>query len=123
MLREEGFTVRGLISFYPVVDDAMINICDLGAHISPFTLVTTGADEMKERYPVYIQHLTNSGVVLNVKTYDDAVQNFMEYNNPEYKNNPQYAHSQAVGEDQAELARACEIWMGFEFERFYDEGK
>ena len=122
LLKEKRFTVRGLISFYPIVDDAMINLCDIGAHISPFTLVTTGADTMKDRYPVYIQHLKNSGTDLNVKTYDDAVQNFMEYNNPEYKNNPQYARSDAIGEEQAELARACEIWMGSEFERFYDDG-
>ena len=122
LLKEAGFQVRGLISFYPVVDDAMIHLCDIGAHISPFTLVTTGEDAMKDRYPVYLQHLAGSTDV-NQKTYDSCVQGFMEYNNPEFKNNPQYQKSQAIDDDQAEMARACEIWMGSEFERFFETGR
>ena len=100
----------------------MIHICDIGAHISPFTLVTTGNDAMKDRYPVYLQHLAGSTDV-NQKTYDSCVQGFMEYNNPEFKNNPQYQKSQAIDDDQAEMARACEIWMGSEFERFFETGR
>ncbi|MBE6129434.1 MAG: alpha/beta hydrolase [Erysipelotrichaceae bacterium] len=120
LLKEEGFTVKGLISFYPVVDDAMIHICDIGRHVSPFTLVTTGEDAMKDRYPVYIEHLEGSGVEVNLKSYESCVQNFVEYNNPEFKENPQYQNSKAIDDDQAELARACEIWMGSEFQRFFE---
>ena len=34
--------------------------------------------------------------------------------------NPQYQNSKAIDDDQAELARACEIWMGSEFQRFFE---
>lgn len=120
LLKQEGFRLGGMISFYPVIDDAMIHICDIGAHISPFTLVSTGEDAMQDRYPVYLEHLRGGGVDVSRKTYESAVQNFMEYNNPEFRENPQYQNSRAIDEEQAEFARACEIWMGSEFERFFE---
>ena len=120
LLKEQGFRTCGMISCYPVVDDAMIHICDIGAHISPFTLVTTGEDAMADRYPVYLQHLEGGGVEVTQKKYESCVQNFAEYNNPEFRENPQYKNSRAIDDEQEEFARACEIWMGSEFERFFE---
>lgn len=117
-LKEKGFQVNGMVSVSPFVDDTMIRLADAGAHVSPFTLVTTGADAMKDRYPVYIEHLKNAGVDLNERNYKDAYQGFLEYNNPELENNPVYRRSKAVSEEQKDIARACEIWMGGEFESF-----
>jgi acetyl esterase/lipase len=120
-LKEKGFTMSGMVSVHPFVDDTMIRLADAGAHVSPFTLVSAGNDAMKDRYPVYIEHLKNAGVDLNEKEYPDALQGFMEYNNPEYAQNPVYQKSNAVSEEQNDIARACEIWLSGEFERFSKE--
>jgi hypothetical protein len=73
---------------------------------------------MKDRYPVYVEHLKNAGVDYTERQYPDAEQGFIEYNNPEYADNPVYQKLKAVSEDQAEMARACEIYISGEIERF-----
>jgi acetyl esterase/lipase len=122
-LKEKGFKVNGMVSFYPFIDDSMIKLADAGAHVSPFTLATGDRDPMKDRYPVYTEHLRNAGVELNERKYTDASAGFIEYNNPEFENNPVYSRSNAISEEQKDLARAFEIWLGGEFERFDDPAK
>ena len=111
-LKEKGFRLDGMISVAPFVDDAMIRLADVGVHISPYTLVTTETDPMRDRYPVYLQHLKTGGVEVNLREISDAVTGFMEHNNEEFENNPLYARSQAISEDQREIARALEISIG-----------
>ncbi|MDO4415316.1 MAG: alpha/beta hydrolase [Erysipelotrichaceae bacterium] len=117
-LKEKGFNMRGMVSVHPFVDDTMVRLADAGAHISPFTLISGGNDAMKDRYPVYVEHLKNAGVDYTERQYPDAEQGFIEYNNPEYADNPVYQKLKAVSEDQAEMARACEIYISGEIERF-----
>lgn len=119
-LKEKGFTVNGMVSVMPFVDDTMIRLADAGAHVSPFTLVTGANDPMKDRYPVYIEHLRNAGVDLNEREYSEALPGFMEYNNPELESSPVYQRSAAMSQEQKDIARACEIWLAGEFERFAD---
>lgn len=111
-LKEKGFPVKGLIMVSPFVDDTQIRLCDIGAHVSPAVLVQTGTDAMKDRYPVYIEHMKTGGVDLTERTYEDAVQGFMEYNNPEFAGDPMYQKTGAISDEQENLARACEIWLG-----------
>ncbi|MBQ7994177.1 MAG: alpha/beta hydrolase [Solobacterium sp.] len=122
-LKEKGFSVNGMISFYPFIDDSMIKLADAGAHVSPLTLVTGDTDQMKDRYPVYKEHLRNAGVELNERKYTDAKAGFIEYNNEEYEANPMYKKLSSVSEEQKEMARAYEIWMAGEFERFDNSTK
>lgn len=120
-LKEKGFELCGMVSVHPFIDDAMVKLADARAHISPFTLISGGNDAMKDRYPVYTEHLKNAGVDLKERKYDDAAQGFIEYNNPEYSSIPAYQKTKAVSEDQAELARACEIFISGELERFVQQ--
>ena len=117
-LKEKGFRICGQVSVHPFVDDAMIKLADAGAHVSPFTLISGGNDAMKDRYPVYVEHLKNAGVDLVERQYPDAEQGFIEYNNPEYENIPVYQKSRAVSEEQEDMARAYEIYISGELERF-----
>jgi acetyl esterase/lipase len=120
-LKEKGFRMCGQVSVHPFVDDTMIRLADAGAHISPFTLISAGNDSMRERYPVYAEHLKNAGVDLTEREYPDAMQGFIEYNNPEYENIQIYHRTQAISEDQKDLARACEIYISGELERFIQQ--
>lgn len=117
-LKEKGFNMCGQVSVHPFVDDTMVRLADAGAHISPFTLISAGNDSMRDRYPVYAEHLKNAGVDLTEREYPDAMQGFIEYNNPEYENIPLYHRTNAISEDQKDLARACEIYISGELERF-----
>lgn len=118
-LKEKGYQMCGMVSVQPIIDDTMIRLADAGAHITPFTLITGGNDPMKDRYPVYIEHLQNAGVDLCERQYADALYGFMEYNNPEFEANPVYQRSKAMSQEQKDIARACEIWLTGEFERFF----
>lgn len=118
-LKEKGFHVNGMISVMPFIDDSMIRLADAGAHVTPFTLVKGAADPMKDRYPVYVEHLRSAGVDYNEREYPEALAGFIEYNNPELEAIPVYQRSAAMSEEQKDIARACEIWMAGEFERFW----
>lgn len=120
-LKEKGFTIKGLIMVSPFVDDTLIRLCDVGAHISPVTIITGGSDLMADRYPVYYEHLQTAGVQLTQQCYKDAIQGFLEYNNPEYENDLTAARSGAVSEEQEDIARACEIWIGSQLNDFFAE--
>lgn len=120
-LKEKGFDLAGMVSVHPFVDDAMVKLADAGVHVSPFTLISGGNDAMKDRYPVYAEHLKNAGVDLTERQYPDAMQGFIEYNNPEYALNPVYQRTKAVSEEQSEMARAAEIYISGELERFAKE--
>ncbi len=111
-LREKGFEPRGLIMVSPIVDDTLIRLCDAGYHMSPTVLITTPGDSMKDRYPVYIEHMKNAGVELENRVFEDALPGFVEYNTPEYSSLKQYAKLPAVNEEQKELAHICNVWIG-----------
>ena len=117
LLKEKGFRLKGMIAVAPFVDDAMIRLCDVGAHVSPYTLVTTDTDPMKDRYSVYLDHLKSGGVEVNQRNIEDAVSGFLEHNNEEFETNPLYAKSKAISDDQKELARAIEVSLGTDLSR------
>ncbi|MBR3358412.1 MAG: alpha/beta hydrolase [Solobacterium sp.] len=120
MLSQKDFRICGQIAFYPFIDDTQIRMCDSGYHIGPYYMVTTGKDMMKDRESIYEQHLRSGNVEYERRHYDDAVQGFVEYNNPEIENNPAYRKSAAISEEQKELARACEVWVGSILDRFWN---
>ena len=118
-LKEKGFPLKGLVMVSPFVDDTQIRLCDVGAHISPVTLIMTGTDAMKDRYPVYIEHMKTGAVDLTQRTYEDAVQGFLEANNPEFADDPAALKAGAISDEQENLARACEIWIGSQLETYF----
>ena len=121
MLADKNFNIRGQVAFYPFIDDTQIRMCDSGYHVGPFVMVTTGNDVMRDRETIYEEHLNSGNVRYERRNYPDAVQGFVEFNNPEYEAIPAYAKNAAVGPDQKDLARACEIWIGSVLDRFYGE--
>lgn len=121
MLAQKDFVIRGQAAFYPFIDDTQIRMCDSGYHVGPFVLVTTRKDTMRDREKVYEEHLRSGNVEYERRHFEDAVQGFVEYNNPEYESNPLYRKSAAIGPEQKELARACEIWLGGRLARFFEQ--
>ena len=111
-LKEKGFELKGMILVSPLIDDTQIRLCDAGLHVSPTVLITTPSDSMKDRYPVYLEHMKNAGVEVEYREFGEALPGFIEYNNPEYTDLKQYAKLPAVSEEQKEIARICNIWIG-----------
>ena len=55
-----------------------------------------------------------------VQSYSDAAAGFIEVNNPEYTQNPGLSRNPGISEEQENMARAAEIWMGGQLERFFN---
>lgn len=122
LLGQIGLKIKGMIAFYPLLDDSIIRLADSHLIPCPVTLVTCNNEEMNRRCGIYAQHLEQAGVTTEIKEYPDAVQGFIEYNNPEFLENPKYKNNlKSFDDDQKAMANACEIWLGGEFEGFFEE--
>lgn len=122
LLGQMGLKIRGMVAFYPLLDDSIIRLADSHLITCPVTLVTCDNQEMNHRCEVYRQHLEQAGTEAEIREYPDAMQGFIEYNNPEYRENPAYkAALKNFDEDQKAMADACEIWLGGVFEGFFEE--
>lgn len=122
LLGQMGLKVRGMVEFYPLLDDSIIRLADSHLIPCPVTLVTCNNAEMNRRCEVFEQHLEKAGVEVETREYPDAMQGFIEYNNPEYLENPQFRNNlKNFDEDQKAMASACEIWLSGVFEGFFEE--
>ena len=119
-LLEKGFKTKGIVMVSPLVDDTLIRLCDAGLHPNPVLLITTPGDNMKDRYPVYEEHMKNAGIDYTLRQFDDALPGFIEYNNPEYKSIGAYAKQPSVGPEQEEQASICNMWIGSQLNIMFD---
>ncbi len=120
LLKGFGFNPAGLISCYPLVDDASVRLADAGVHVSPVGIIQCGNEQLTQRISVYVEHLQNAGADVVVQSYSDAAAGFIEVNNPEYTQNPGLSRNPGISEEQENMARAAEIWMGGQLERFFN---
>ena len=123
LLRDFKFTPAGVILCYPILDDTMIRMADAGIHPSPLGIISCGHDQMAERMTVYREHMDRAGIDYELQNYSDAYTGFIEANNPEYTENPKLNRNPAVSEDQENMARAAEMWMGGQLERFFEKSE
>lgn len=121
LLGQMGLKIRGMVQFYPLLDDSIIHLADSHLISCPVTVVTCNNEEMNRRCNVYVQHLEQAGNEVDTREYPDAIQGFIEYNNPEFLENPMYKNNlKNFDEDQKAMANACEIWLGGVFEGYFE---
>ncbi len=121
LLKAYGFPIRGIVQFYPLLDDTIIKLVDANSYSCPIEVVTCNNPKMNEKVQQYYEHLQKAGVQCHLKEYPDANQGFIELANPEYMNNPLFTKqiSSLINDDQIAFARACEAWLSGVFDSFF----
>lgn len=117
LLRDRGYIMKGAILVQPFIDDTLVRLADAQIHVSPVSIVVAGQPK-GDHVEVYSKHLEDAGVDVMVKKYTDAVPGFIEYNNPEYEKNKFYKKSGAFTDEQKDMAHACEMWIGNQFDGY-----
>lgn len=123
-LAEIGLKIRGIVDFYPVIDESMMTLAKMHMITCPVTLVTTDDSKNNEKIMAFYDALIKSDIKVERKEYPDAHTGFIEFNNPEYEQNPKFKKMVPLfcDDEQKTLAQACEIWMrGVLAEYFMDE--
>lgn len=122
ILGTKGMNIRGLIAFYPICDDSLVQLVDQGILRTPVTFVTCDNENENRMVETVRDHMEKAGMDVEVRNYSDAKTGFIEVNNPEYEDNPNYRRSDSslFTDDQKDYARACEIWMGGVLERYFE---
>lgn len=122
ILGTKGRNIRGMIAFYPLIDDSLIQLVDQCILRTPVTFVTCDNEKENEMVETLRKHMELAGVEADVKRYPSAMTGFIEVNNPEYENNRYYQKGREAmySEDQKDYARACKIWMRGELEGYFE---
>lgn len=114
--------IREQIAFYPLLDDSIINLVENGFMKHHITLVTCDNEQENSRVKVLTDHLDGKGITYDLKEYGDAMQGFIEYNYPEYIDNPQYKMNlRKFDEDQKDMANACYMWLVNQIEGYMNQ--
>ena len=123
ILHTKGMDLKGMISFYPLIDDSSIQLVDQGIYRTPITFITCENQQEIQMVDHLVSHLEQAGVQTDVRNYSAAVTGFIEVNNPEYEQNRYYqkGRDQMYTQDQKDYAAACEIWMAGVLERYFEK--
>lgn len=123
ILATKGYLVKGMISFYPIIDDSLVQLADQHLIQTPVTFVTCENEQENRMVDTLSEHICESGTECDIRHYDSALTGFIEVNNPEYENNRFYRNQNPTlhTEEMKTYAKACEIWMGSVLERYFDE--
>ena len=123
ILHTKGMDLKGMISFYPLIDDSSIQLVDQGIYRTPITFITCENQQEIQMVDHLVSHLEQAGVQTDVRNYSAAVTGFIEVNNPEYEQNRYYqkGRDQMYIQDQKDYAAACEIWMAGVLERYFEK--
>lgn len=121
LLEEKGLKTSGIVMCSPFIDDTLIRFCQAGIHPEPVMIITAEKESMQERLDTYKEYLEKAGTDAEFKVYEGVTEGFLEHNNPEFENNSLYKNDPSVSEEQKEIARACEIYLGQVFEKFFEK--
>lgn len=122
LLHNQGFDIAGLISFYPLLDDSIIQLTDQHFLHYPITVVSCNNEEENKRIETWCEHLSREGCEYEHKSYPDAIQGFIEYNNPEYLEDQRFARNlKAFDEDQKDMAVSCEMWLTNTIQQYIEQ--
>lgn len=112
-------TIKGQIAFYPLLDDSIIQLTDRHFLKYPITVVSCNNPTMNQRIALWCEHMQKVGVEFTHKEYPDAMQGFIEYNYPEYLENPKFKRNlRMFNDDQKDMANACFMWLVNEIEQY-----
>lgn len=122
ILATKGFRVRGMIAFYPLIDDSLIQLADQHLIVTPITFVTCDNETENRAVDQLCEHIGKTGTETDIRHYGEAKTGFIEVNNPEYEGNRAFRNRKDLyTEDQKEYAHICEIWMNGALERYFQE--
>lgn len=123
ILATKGYLVKGMIAFYPIIDDSLVQLADQHLIQTPVTFVTCENEQENQMVDTLVEHIRQAGTECDVRHYESALTGFIEVNNPEYENNKFYRNQSPAlhTEEQKTYASACEIWMGGVLERYFEE--
>ena len=115
--------IKGLIAFYPMLDDSIIKLTDMGYLKYPITVVTANNAQENKMVDTWCEHMDQANVEYERKEYVDAMQGFIEYNFPEYMNDARFKRNlRSFDEEQKDMAHACMMWLENTIENLlYDE--
>lgn len=114
--------IKGQIAYYPLLDDSIINLTEQNLIAFPITLVTCNNENENQRVDTWIDHLKNKNCMYSLKEYPYAIQGFIEYNYPEYLDNPKFKRNlKSFDEEQQDMAKANFMWLTNEIEGYMDE--
>lgn len=116
--------IRGMILYYPLLDDSIINLTKQNFLQFPISIVTCNNENENKMVATWCEHLKGENVDYTLKEYLDAMQGFIEYNYPEYLENPQFKRNlRYFDEDQKDIANANFMWLTNEISRYTQEEK
>jgi len=118
-LKEKGFEVKGIVEVDPFLDDSMIKLTMINAHPSPIAIISSEFNPTKDRIETYKEYLDKAGIEYTHKEYPDTHYDFLEKNNPEFTEKQVFQKDEAISEEQAEIARACEMHLKGILDGFY----
>ncbi len=121
LLRDFGMPIKGLISFYPMLDDSIIKLTDMNYIQYPITVVSANNVNENQRIDMWCEHLSQSNCEYEKKEYPDAMLGFIEYQFDEYLNNPLFKRNlKGFDEDQQMIAKACMMWLENQIEEYLE---
>lgn len=123
ILATKGYLVKGMIAFYPIIDDSLVQLADQHLIQTPVTFVTCENEQENSMVDTLAEHIRQAGTECDVRHYSNALTGFIEVNNPEYENNRFYRKQNPAlhTEEQKTYASACEIWIGGVLDRYFEE--
>ena len=125
ILHTKGMDLKGMISFYPLIDDSLFRLVDQGIYHTPVTFVTCDNEQEIKMVEKLSESLMKAGIETETRNYSGALTGFIEVNNPEYEQNRYYqkGREHMYTQDQKDYARACEMWMSGVLERYFENGE
>lgn len=124
ILMDFQLRIKGLIAFYPMLDDSIIKLTDMGYLKYPITVVTANNAQENKMVDTWCEHMDQANVEYERKEYTDAIQGFIEYNFSEYLSDARFKRNlKSFDEEQKDMAHACMMWLENTIERLLYEEK
>ena len=122
LLNDFGIQIKGLVSFYPLLDDSIIKLTDMNYIKYPLTVVSANNQIENQRIDTWCEHLSNANVDYDKKEYPDAMMGFIEYQFDEYMNNPMFRRNlKGYDEDQKLMSHACMMWVENQVKQYLEQ--
>lgn len=122
ILASQNLPIKSLFSFYPLLDDSIINLTDMGFLRFPITIISANNSVENERIGTWKNHLDSHNVSYEHKEYSDAMMGFIEYQFEEYIQDPAFAKRlKQFDDEQCNMAQACMMWLENEINQLLNE--
>lgn len=122
ILASQNLPIKCLFSFYPLLDDSIINLTDMGFLRFPITVISANNSVENERIETWKNHLASHNVSFEHKAYSDAMMGFIEYQFEEYSQDPAFGKRlKQFDDEQCMMAQASMMWLENEINRQLNE--